>query len=132
MPKTYDTGGIIYLFRAGRQPGRYRRHPQLLRHLDALVAGPPESRQNCSHRNVDTSCATKRISLSSTARSSQPGPPMVRSTRIFRGNGRLQIEIPNGVEGQQLVYSLSWTRSTLLHRGHVHLHDDFVAEISKQ
>lgn len=100
---------------------------------NALVSGTPDPSQIARTENVDIVRDKAHITLiDGTLQLIQPANGRVYGA-AFRGNGRLQIEIPNSIEGQQLhllakldKIDLAFTEATFT------FSDDFVAEVSKQ
>lgn len=100
---------------------------------NALVAGTPDPSQIARTENVEIERDKAHITLiDGTLQLIQPASGRVYGA-AFRGNGRLQIEIPNSIERQQLrllakldKIDLVFTEATFT------FSDDFVAEVSKQ
>jgi hypothetical protein len=100
---------------------------------NALVAGAPDPTQIARTENVDIVRDKAHITLvDGTLQLIQPANGRVYGA-AFRGNGHLQIDIPNSIEGQQLrllakmdKIDLAFTEATFT------FSDDFVAEVSKQ
>lgn len=134
MPKRTILAAVIYLFAAGNSRAQSPpTSPAPSAVWNALVAGSPDPAQIAHTENVDIVRDKAHITLvDGTLQLTQPTNGRVYGAS-FRGNGRLQIEIPNGVEGQQLrllakldKIDLAFTEATFT------FSDDFVAEISKQ
>jgi hypothetical protein len=100
---------------------------------NAIVAGAPDPTQTTHTENVEIVRDKAHITLvDGTLQLIQPTNGRVYGA-AFRGNGRIQVDIPNGIEGQQLrllgkldKIDLAFTEATFT------FSDDFLAEVSKQ